>query len=150
MNTIIDRRFRAYIGLDWADTKHDICIQVAGAEEREFDCIPHRVDKIEQWALGLYQRLGGPIAVIVELTRGPVVYALQKYDFIEIVPVNPSTLAWYRKLLHPSGAKDDPTDAEIMLDPVLKHPDRHPLLQSPRGSARVALVGGTPPPAGGG
>jgi hypothetical protein len=57
-------------------------------------------------------------------------YALQKYDFIEVVPVNPSTLAWYRKLLHPSGAKDDPTDAEIMLDLVLKHPDRHRLLQS--------------------
>jgi len=130
MNTITDRQFKAYIGLDWADTKHDVCIQVAGEDEREFDCIHHRVDKIEQWALSLYQRLGGPIAVIVELTRGPVVYALQKYDFIEIVPVHPSTLAWYRKLLHPSGAKDDPTDAEIMLDLVLKHPERHQLLQS--------------------
>jgi hypothetical protein len=73
---------------------------------------PHRVDK----ALSLYQRIRGPIAVIVELTRGPVVYALHKYGFIEIVPVNPSTLARYRKLLHPSGAKDDPTDAETDTD----------------------------------
>lgn len=124
MNAIIQGYFKAYVGLDWADSKHDICIQAADSSHREFGCIPHRVDKIEEWALSLYSRFGGPIAVILELTRGPVVYALQKYDFLELVPVNPSTLARYRKMLHPSGAKDDPSDAELALDLVLRHPDK--------------------------
>lgn len=130
MDAITGCQFKAYIGLDWADTKHDVCIQVAGEEGRDFECIPHRVDKIEDWVVSLYQRTGGPIAVVVELTRGPIVYALQKYGFIEIVPVNSSTLARYRQLLHPSGAKDDPTDAELMLDLVLKHPERFCVLES--------------------
>jgi hypothetical protein len=41
------------------------------------------------------------------------VYALQKYDFIVLFPINPATLARYRQAFKPSGAKDDPTDAEL-------------------------------------
>jgi transposase len=124
MNAVTQGYFRAYVGLDWADKKHDVCLQADGDPDRKFDCIPHRVDKIEEWILSLHKRFGGPIAVILELTRGPVVYALQKYDFVELIPVNPSALARYRKLLHPSGAKDDPSDAELALDLVLRHPER--------------------------
>ncbi len=29
--------FTAFISIDWSDTKHDICIQPAGTDEREFD-----------------------------------------------------------------------------------------------------------------
>ena len=116
--------FTAYIGIDWADTKHDICIQAAGEEHREFSRISHKVDEIEDWAQALYRRFGGPIAIAVELSKGPIVYALQKYDFFVIFPVNPSTLANYRKAFSPSRAKDDPTDAEIALELILCHPDR--------------------------
>ena len=116
--------FTAYIGIDWADTKHDICIQAAGEEHREFSRISHKVDEIEDWAQALYRRFGGPIAIAVELSKGPIVYALQKYDFFVIYPVNPSTLAKYREAFSPSRAKDDPTDAEIALELILCHPDR--------------------------
>ena len=116
--------FTAYIGIDWADTKHDICIQAAGEEHREFSRISHKVDEIDDWAQSLYRRFGGPIAIAVELSKGPIVYALQKYDFFVIFPVNPSTLANYRKAFSPSRAKDDPTDAEIALELILCHPDR--------------------------
>ena len=129
MNYIEDGHFTAYVGLDWADTKHDVCIQGADSSEREFDCIPHRVDKIEEWVLALHSRFGGPIAIMLELTRGPVVYALQKYDFLELVPINPTVLAKYRKFLHPSGAKNDPGDAELALDIALHHPDHFPPLK---------------------
>ena len=64
----------------------------------------------------MYRRFGGPIAVALELSKGPIVYALQKYDFFVIFPVNPSTLAKYREAFTPSGAKDDPSDAELALD----------------------------------
>ena len=42
-------------------------------------------------------------------------YALQKYDFLVLFPVNPATLAKYRQAFTPSQAKDDPTDAELPL-----------------------------------
>ncbi len=124
MNTQIESSYTAYIGIDWADSKHDICIQPAGSDQREFSQISHQAEKIEEWAHSLYQRFGGKIAVAVELAKGPIVYALQKYDFFVIHPVNPTTLAKYRKAFNPSGAKDDPTDAELALDLILRYPDR--------------------------
>ncbi|MFB3077851.1 MAG: hypothetical protein ACE1Y4_07565 [Lysobacterales bacterium] len=35
--------FSAYVGVDWADKKHDVCIQDAAGTVCEFDIIPHRV-----------------------------------------------------------------------------------------------------------
>jgi hypothetical protein len=40
----------AYIGIDWADKKHDFCLQAAGAEQREFGTFDHTPEAIEQWA----------------------------------------------------------------------------------------------------
>ena len=31
-----DQAFTAFVGIDWADTKHDICVQAAGSERREW------------------------------------------------------------------------------------------------------------------
>ncbi len=129
MNTLYNDRFTAFIGIDWADTKHDVCVQAADSEQREFDCIPHQVDRIEQWAQAMKQRFGGPIAVAVELSKGPIVSALQKYDFFVIYPVNPTTLAKYREAFTPSRAKDDPTDAELAVDLILRHPEHFKPLQ---------------------
>src|SRR5882757_11246258 len=124
MAPLSNQRFTAYVGIDWADTKHDICLQAAGDIRREFDCIPHQVARIDEWAKSLQQRFGGPIALALELARGPIVAALQKYDFFTLFPINPSTLAKYREAFKPSRAKDDPTDAELALDLLLCHRDR--------------------------
>ncbi len=129
MNSETNTSFTAYIGMDWADSKHDVCVQAADSEQREFDCIAHQTHDIEQWALAMHKRFGGPIAITLELSKGPIVSALQKYDFFVIFPVHPSTLAKYRQAFRPSGAKDDPTDAEFALDLLLHHPDRFQPLQ---------------------
>jgi hypothetical protein len=129
MNHFTHSQYTAFIGIDWADTKHDICLQTADSEHREFTCLPHQVADIEEWARSLRQRFGGPIAIALELSKGPIVYALQKYDFLVLFPINPSTLAKYREACTPSRAKDDPSDAELALDLLLCHPDRFQPLQ---------------------
>ncbi len=123
MNALNKTDYVAYVGIDWADKKHDVCIQEANSDQREFVVIPNKVDQIDSWAHSVHKRFGSPIAVAVELTKGPIVSALQKYDFFVIFPVNPSTLAKYRQTFTPSGAKDDPTDAEIGVDLILRHPE---------------------------
>jgi hypothetical protein len=80
MNQLSGEPYTAYIGIDWASSKHDICLQLAGGEERVFERIKHTPEAIEEWAQALYQRLGGPIAVALELSEGPIVSALQKYE----------------------------------------------------------------------
>jgi transposase len=119
MNQLTEIPFTAYVGIDWADAKHDICVQAAGSEEREFDLIAHTPEAIEVWAKALHERFGGPIAVALELMKGPIVSALQKYDFFVIVPIDPTRLAKFREISTPSGAKDDPTDAEFAMDFLL-------------------------------
>lgn len=128
MDTLNTTSFNAFIGIDWADAKHDICIQSAD-DEREFDVIPHKVELIDEWACAMRQRFGSPIAVAVELSKGPIVYALQKHDCFVIFPVNPSTLAKYREAFQPSRAKDDPTDAELAVDLIIRHHERFKPLQ---------------------
>jgi transposase len=138
MAPLSDQQFSAYVGIDWADTKHDICLQAAGNAMREFDCVPHQVARIDEWAKTLHRRFGGPIAIALELAKGPIVAALQKYDFFVLFPINPSTLARYREAFKPSRAKDDPTDAELALDLLLRHPERFAPLR-PQGVAMRSL-----------
>ena len=129
MGTLNESDYVAFVGIDWADKKHDVCLQAVDSEQREFVVIPNKVERIDEWAQSLYQRFGSPIAVAVELTKGPIVCALQKYDFFVIFPVNPSTLAKYREAFTPSRAKDDPSDAELALDLILRHPEHFKPLQ---------------------
>ena len=117
-------QFTAIIGIDWADKKHDICVQSADTKTRQFSRVSHTVEALDEWAQSLRRRHGGPMAVALELSKGPVVSALQKYDCFVIYPINPTTLSKYREAFNPSGAKDDPTDAELALDILWHHPDR--------------------------
>jgi hypothetical protein len=63
--------FSAYVGIDWADRKHDLCIQIPAEGSQEFEVIPHQANSIDAWLRSLHKRVGGPIAVAIELTRGP-------------------------------------------------------------------------------
>src|SRR5712691_7308983 len=135
--------FAAFIGIDWADAKHDLCLQAAGTAKRERFQLDHTPEAIEAWVTTLRTRFSGqPVAVCLELTKGPLVSALRKYDFLVLFPINPLTLARYREALTPSRAKDDPTDAALQLELLLTHRDTlQPLQpQSPPMRALAQLV----------
>ena len=117
--------FAALIGIDWANAKHDICLRAADSETTEHSVLKHSPEAIEAWVRELRQRFGTQvIAIALELDKGPLVYALQKYDGFVLFPVNPTMLAKYREAFTPSGAKDDPTDAQLALELLLRHPKR--------------------------
>jgi len=135
--------FAAFVGIDWADAKHDICLQAAGTAKRECFQLDHTPEAIEAWVTTLRTRFSGqPVAVCLELTKGPLVSALRKYDFLVLFPLNPLTLARYREAFTPSRAKDDPTDAALQLELLLTHRDKlQPLQpQSPPMRALAQLV----------
>jgi transposase len=135
--------FAAFVGLDWADAKHDVCLQATGMERREFLILEHRPEAIDAWVHTLRTRFNGqPVAVCLELNKGPIVSALRQYEFLVLFPVNPLTLAKYREAFTPSRAKDDPTDAELQVELLLKHRDKlTPLTpQSPTMRALAQLV----------
>jgi len=114
----------AWIGLDWADKKHSIHLQVRDGK-REHRMLEQKPDVIHEWVAELRQRFQGQrIAIAIEQRKGAVVHALMMYDFIVLYPINPKALARYREAFRTSGAKDDPSDSELLLDLVSKHADK--------------------------
>lgn len=112
---------------------------MAGANQLSFDRIDHRPDCIERWAHSIRQTYGGVVAIALELSKGPLVAALQKYDFFVLFPIHPTTLARYRSAFVPSGAKDDPTDAQWALELLLRHPEKFAPFQ-PQSPSMRSLV----------
>jgi transposase len=135
--------FAAFVGIDWADAKHDICLQAAGTAKRECFQLEHTPEAIDAWVTTLRTRFNSqPVAICLELNKGPLVFALRKYDFLVLFPLNPLTLARYREAFTPSRAKDDPTDAQLQLEVLLTHRDKLSPLnpQSPTMRALEQLV----------
>src|SRR6516162_5403408 len=116
-------QFAAFIGIDWADKKHVWCLQSVGSEKRESAELEHTPEAVEAWVGQLCQRFANrPIAVAVEQSRGALVFMLSKYEPLHLFPVPSTMSASMRKALYPSGSKDDPRDADLLLDLLLQHP----------------------------
>jgi transposase len=116
--------YAALIGIDWADQKHDICLIDLSCGKREAAVLRHSPQSLDEWARSLQLRFAGQqVAVCLEQSRGPLIYALMKYDFLTLYPVNPSTLSRYREAFSPSRHKDDSTDAAYLAELLCSHRD---------------------------
>ncbi len=116
--------FAAMIAIDWADRKHAWAMETE-TSKIEMGAIDHTPEAIDVWAAELRMRFGGQsIAVALEQSRGSLVFMLTKYDHLVIFPVHPTVLVNYRKSFRPSGAKDDPSDARLLLDILRLHREK--------------------------
>jgi transposase len=114
--------FAAYIGIDWADQKHDISLSASIDGKAEYKRLSSTPEALSEWLSQLRQRFPeGKIAICLEQSRGSLVYHLMSYDFIVLYPVNPMTLAKYRKAFKTSGAKDDRPDADLLRELICVH-----------------------------
>jgi transposase len=120
--------YAAFVGIDWADEEHAVCLLEPGLGVAQQTLLKQQAGAIEDWARGLAERFAGrPIAVCLEASRGALVYALMKYPHLVLFPLNPKQLAKYRQAFSPSGAKNDPGDAELLARFVREH---HALLRA--------------------
>ena len=112
----------AFVGLDWADQKHVVTLQEANSDQRQRFTLDQTPEALQSWIQQLRNRFAGrPVAIAVEQKRGALIYALMHVDFLHLYPVNPQTLAQFRKAFYPSGAKDDPIDADLLLEILMTH-----------------------------
>ena len=82
--------YAALIAIDWADQKHAISLYDSATGKREQAIVKHHPASLQNWALGLQKRFAGQrLAVCLEQARGPLVYALLKYDFLVLYPSTP-------------------------------------------------------------
>jgi transposase len=107
-------KFQLFIGIDWADEKHDA--YVIGADGKgSLEKINQTAQDIEQWLAEKREQAGNqPIAIIYESSRNGFVQALILREGISLFPVNPKQFARYRQSYHNAGSKDDRTDARLL------------------------------------
>jgi len=118
-------QYAAFLAIDWADQKHVWSLQEANSSACERGEVDHMPEAVETWVAQLSQRFAGrPIAVAVEQSRGALVFMLSKYAQLHIFPVPPAMTANLRKAFYSSGAKSDPTDADLLLDLVQSHREK--------------------------
>ena len=114
--------YAAWIGIDWADQQHDYCLSSGSAESVELGTVGARPEEVAVWLDQLRSRFSGhKIALCIEQSKGALIYQVMGVDFIDLYPLNPQALANFRKAFVVSGAKDDPTDAQLLWEYVRKH-----------------------------
>lgn len=115
----------AWIGMDWADQKHDISVLEVKTGKQERGELRQSPELLQEWIGQLRSRYGGGrVAVVLEQGRGALLHALLGHEFLVLYVVNPKSLSRYREAFYGSGAKSDPVDAELLRDMVRLNPDR--------------------------
>jgi transposase len=117
--------YAAFVGLDWADRSHQVCLRPAEGDRDEQSKLAHEPLALRTWASTLRARFPvGKIAVALEQTKGPLVYALSMHAHLELFPINPAMLAKYREAAKAaSGTKNDPLDASLLCELLRVHRD---------------------------
>jgi len=117
--------YAAWIGLDWGSDQHALCLQTADRSPVERCTLEQKPEALHHWFMNLQTRFGGrKVAVAIEQTRGAVIHFLLGLDLVHVFRIHPKSLKNYRDALHPSGAKDDPADAQLLLQFVMLHQDK--------------------------
>lgn len=120
-----EEAFAAFIGIDWADEKHDVHLYDVASGASEASVLRHTPENLAEWATQLGHRYAGRrVAICLEQTRGALVYALMRYEHLVLFPINPVTAARYREAFAPSGSKNDPADAQLLCELVRMHRDK--------------------------
>lgn len=113
-----------WIGADWADQAHTLAIRTSDGRVRTCS-VEQKPELLDRLFLDLRQQHPqSRMGVCVEQTRGALIYALMKHDFLTLYPVNPRCLADFRRAFCVSGAKSDPSDARLLCEMGFKHHER--------------------------
>jgi transposase len=143
-NSTNEKPIAAFVGIDWADLKHDIVLCAAtGNPQFEHRSIGSDPDALAEWALEMQGRFGsqGRILICLEQSRGALIHFLMGYECFELYPINPKQLSSYRAAFRPSGAKDDPLDGKLLCQLIgLHHQSLQPWRPDDEATRKLALL----------
>jgi transposase len=117
--------YAAWIGIDWGSDQHAVCLQAGDSSPLEHYTWEQKAESLHARFASLRARFGGrKVAVAIEQSKGAVINFLLGLDFVHVFRIHPNSLKNYRDALYPSGAKDDPTDAELLVQFARLHQDK--------------------------
>jgi hypothetical protein len=113
-----------FLGVDWAEDHHDVCVMSQDGTVLGKRRIPDSVSGIGELhsLVAEHAEDDEEVAVGIEIDRGLVVTSLVAAGY-HVFAVNPMASSRYRERHSVSGAKSDPGDAKVLAD--LVRTDRH-------------------------
>lgn len=113
-----------FVGIDWAEKHHDVCIVDREGKVVAKGRVPDGVEGIATLHGMVASHVDEPedAIVAIEIDRGLLVGALVAAGY-QVFAINPLSVDRYRDRHSTSGAKSDPGDAKVLADIV--RTDRH-------------------------
>jgi transposase len=110
------------ISFDWAVNQHAYSWRDSISGAHENGQVSAKPELFKQWWQQLHERFSEHhFEVIVEMSKGALIWMIKDYDYVTIYPLNPICSYNFRKACRSSGAKDDPTDAQLWLEYLRMH-----------------------------
>ena len=83
-------QYAACLGIDWADKKHDLRLRDTATGQKSRQVLPHTPQAINEYFTNLRARYPQQlIAVGLEQSRRPLLFAVLQFDFLVIYTINP-------------------------------------------------------------
>jgi hypothetical protein len=113
-----------YVGVDWAEAHHDLCVLDEHGQVLSKRRIPDSLEGVRELTelVATFAEEPEDVIVGIEKDRGLIVTALVAAGW-SIYAINPLAASRYRDRHHTSGSKSDPGDAKMLAD--LVRTDRH-------------------------
>ncbi|MGH3732368.1 MAG: IS110 family transposase [Acidimicrobiales bacterium] len=113
-----------FVGVDWAETHHDICVLDDAGAVLARRRIPDTLEGVRllHESLAPYVQEPEEVVVGIEKDRGLLVTAMLGANY-HVYAINPMSAARYRERSVTSGSKSDAGDAKVLAD--LVRTDRH-------------------------
>lgn len=128
---------RSFVGIDWASTKHDVCVLDAQGQILSRFEIPHSAAGLSELIRRLLRFAAAEsLAVAIERPSGLLVDTLLEVGF-HVVPLHPNALKASRARYSAAGAKSDPGDAYILADLLRTDGHRFRALRAPSDATRA-------------
>jgi transposase len=114
MSTLSIPEFGLFIGIDWADEKHDVYV-IDSSGKGKSETLLQSAEAINQWIQQKLQQAGGrPIAILFENARNGLFQSLLLREKVILYPINPKQFSSYRESHQNAGCKNDKNDARLL------------------------------------
>lgn len=118
-----------YVGIDWAEQHHDVCLLDPQGRVLAQQRVPDGVEGVRRLHELIAEAAGDDadpagVTVGIELDRGLLVAALVAAGY-RVVKIEPIATARYRDRFTSSGGKADASDARVIADAVRTDSHRH-------------------------
>lgn len=118
-----------FLGVDWADQKHDFCLLSAKGEVLRQQVVKHHHKDISAFLRDAIAMLNpeGRLQIACESAVNALGRYLRDFDRVDLRLIHPSSFCSYRESCRNSKAKDDTMDAFLLADYLRRHLDKLPI-----------------------